>query len=275
MSFLPEVGLSEIFGPFAFFRENFGFIPNIFRAQTLRPDVLEAEPYMVDTVLLSDDILTRVQKEYILLVISAANLNTYCVAVHCEMLPALEVHEHTSDQIAVDHHHGRIYHTLIGITEDHDDAEDGTQNVFLKAFSRIDQFQGASKFSTWLMRIAINEALERLRARKKRQSLFEDGPEELDEVRPRQVEAWHDNPERLYAQKQLRELVEKELMKLPASYRVVVLLWDIEQLSTEEAAAALGLGIAALKTRLLRGRLMLREALAPHFLDRGERSACV
>jgi RNA polymerase sigma-70 factor, ECF subfamily len=394
--YLQAVNVSaETFAPFAFFRQKFGFIPNIFRAQTLRPDVLEAEAYMVGTVLLSDDILSRVQKEYILLVISAANLNTYCVAVHCEMLRALGVHEHTSDQIAVDHHHaglskadtalldvamklsqqpmafrrkdmdvprkhgfsaeqilecvvmtalttylntlqmglgtvpdfepkrvfevgaghapldleppsqagqedaatllvarvrggdvnafeelvhhyhGRIYHTLIGITEDREDAEDGTQNVFLKAFSRIDQFQGASKFSTWLTRIAINEALERLRARKKRQSLFEDGPEELDEFRPRQVEAWHDNPERLYSQKQLRELVEKELMKLPAGYRVVVLLRDIEQLSTEEAAATLGLGIATLKTRLLRGRLMLREALAPHFLDRGERSACV
>jgi uncharacterized peroxidase-related enzyme len=108
MSFLPEVGLPETFGPFAFFRENFGFIPNIFRAQTLRPDVLETEAYAVGTVLLSDDILTRVQKEYILLVISAANLNTYCVAVHCEMLRALGVPEDTSDQIAVDHHHARL-----------------------------------------------------------------------------------------------------------------------------------------------------------------------
>jgi RNA polymerase sigma-70 factor (ECF subfamily) len=79
----------------------------------------------------------------------------------------------------------------------------------------------------------------------------------------------------LYSQKQLRELVEKELMKLPASYRVVVLLRDIEQLSTAEAAAALGLGIAAVKSRLLRGRLMLREALAPHFLGRGKRRASV
>jgi uncharacterized peroxidase-related enzyme len=316
MPFLRAVDFSaEAFAPFAFFRQKFGFIPNIFRAQTLRPDVLEAEVYTVGTVLLSDDILTRVRKEYILLVISAANLNTYCVAVHCEMLRALGVPEDTSDQIAVDHHHAglseadtalldvalklskqprafrrkdmdvlrkhgfteeqilecvvmtalttylntlqmglgtvpdfepkrvfevragptpldleppaqaahedadahlvacvrggdlkafeelvrrhhrRIYHTLIGITENREDAEDGTQNVFLKAFRRIDQFQGASKFSTWLTRIAINEALERLRARKKRQSLFEDGPEEQDEFRPRHVEAWHDNPE--------------------------------------------------------------------------------
>jgi uncharacterized peroxidase-related enzyme len=91
------------FPPFAFFQEQFGFIPNIFRAQTLRPDVLEAEAGVIRAVLLTKDLLSRVQKERILLVISAANLNTYCVAVHCEMLRALGVSEEDSDQIAVDH----------------------------------------------------------------------------------------------------------------------------------------------------------------------------
>jgi uncharacterized peroxidase-related enzyme len=92
------------FPPFAFFHEQFGFIPNIFRAQTLRPDALEAEAGVIDAVLLTEDLLSRVQKECILLVISAANLNTYCVAVHCEMLRALGVSVEDSDQIAVDHH---------------------------------------------------------------------------------------------------------------------------------------------------------------------------
>ena len=96
------------------------------------------------------------------------------------------------------------------------------------------------------------------------------GSKGAEEFRPRQVQAWDDNPEQLYSKAQMRELVERALMKLPAGYRVVVMLRDIEQLSTEEAAAALGLGIAALKSRLLRGRLMLREALAPHFISRGK-----
>ena len=96
------------FTPFAFLREKFGFVPNIFRAQTLRPDVLEAEAQVIRTVLLTEDILTRVQKECILLVISAANLNTYCVAVHCEMLRAMGVPADDSDQIAVDHHQTRL-----------------------------------------------------------------------------------------------------------------------------------------------------------------------
>ncbi|HEY3124602.1 MAG TPA: peroxidase-related enzyme, partial [Thermoanaerobaculia bacterium] len=96
------------FPPFAFFRDRFGFVPNIFRAQTLRPDIVEAEAHVVGTVLLSDDVLSRTRKEYILLVISAANLNTYCVAVHCEMLRALGVATETSDQIAIDHRRAPI-----------------------------------------------------------------------------------------------------------------------------------------------------------------------
>ena len=81
----------ESFPPFAFFKERFGFIPNIFRAQTLRPDAVQVEANTIETVLLTEDILSRVQKEYILLAVSAAYLNTYCVAVHCEMLRGLGV----------------------------------------------------------------------------------------------------------------------------------------------------------------------------------------
>jgi len=91
--------------------------------------------------------------------------------------------------------------------------------------------------------------------------------------RPRQIQAWTDDPEQLYSQAETRSLVENGIMKLPPKYRVVVMLRDIEQLSTEDSAAALNLGIPALKARLLRGRLMLREALAPHFDTTGPKSA--
>ena len=163
-------------------------------------------------------------------------------------------------------HERRVYRTLIGITGNREDAEDGTQNAFLKAFQNIGKFQGAARFSTWLMRIAINEGLECLRRRRNLESLEEEDRESEEGFRPRQVQDWRDNPEQLYSETELRELVEDEVMKLPAKYRLVVMLRDIEQLSTEEAALALGLGLAALKTRLLRARLMLREALAPHFV---------
>jgi RNA polymerase sigma-70 factor (ECF subfamily) len=89
------------------------------------------------------------------------------------------------------------------------------------------------------------------------------------EFEPRLVLAWQDDPERLYQQVELRVLVERALTSLPLRYRTAVILRDVEQFSTTEAAAALGLPVPTLKTRLLRGRLMLREALAPYFV-RGE-----
>jgi uncharacterized peroxidase-related enzyme len=98
----------KTFEPFRFFQKSFGFIPNIFRAQTLQPDVLEAEAEAVGKVLLTEDVLTRVQKESILLVVSAANLNSYCVAVHCDMLRGLGMSSEESDQIAVDHNQSNL-----------------------------------------------------------------------------------------------------------------------------------------------------------------------
>ena len=162
-------------------------------------------------------------------------------------------------------HQGRVYRTLIGITGNREDAEDGAQNTFLKAFQHIGEFQAAAKFSTWLTRIAINEGLQQLRKRKNVESLDEPETDSEGGFRPRQVRAWEDSPEMAYSKTELRELVERELVKLPLKYRTVVVLRDLEEISTEEAGAALGLTVPALKTRLLRGRLMLREALAPHF----------
>lgn len=97
-------------------------------------------------------------------------------------------------------------------------------------------------------------------------ALYEDG--DGRQFRPRSVLAWADDPEQLYQRQELRALVERAVTSLPVPYRLAVLLRDLEQLSTAEAAAALGLGIPTLKTHLLRGRLMLREALAPHFVSR-------
>ena len=141
----------------------------------------------------------------------------------------------------------------------------------MKAYERLASFQGASTFATWLTRIAINEGLERLRGRKP----FEPLDEEADGSRgfsPGQIRDWEDNPEEAYAKTELKAIIERELLKLPPIYRTTVLLRDLEQLSTEEAAAALGLAIPTLKTRLLRGRLMLREFLSPHFTVSAQRA---
>jgi len=167
----------------------------------------------------------------------------------------------------IERHSRRVYRTLVGILGDPDEARDAMQDTFLKAFQHIGSFQQRSRFSTWLVSIASNTAIQRFRERKNVESLDDYGFESDDGFRPRQIQAWTDDPEKLYSQVEMRALVEKGVMSLPAKYRVVVMLRDVEQFPIEEAAIALGLGIPAVKARLLRGRLMLREALSPHFLS--------
>jgi RNA polymerase sigma-70 factor (ECF subfamily) len=370
-----------------FLREQLGFVPNLFRAQMLRADLVETEVHALDRILFTEDLLSRIQKESILLVVSAANLNTCSVAVHTQILSALGVPLEECDQIVQDHrtapislqdkalldevrklsrapfrpqtrfdrdvlgrhgftepqiveaivmagltnflgtlqfglgtvpdfpprrvfapkdlypasresrptlesfpvvdpdaelvarvqkgdvdgfeelvrrHSRRVFSTLAGMVGNEDDARDATQDVFLKAYEKISQFEGRSKFSTWLLTIAINTGTELLRRRKPFEPL--EGTDDDDDFRPRQVQSWANDPEQLFSAAQRSQLVREGILRLPEKYRVALILRDINQLSSEEAATALALGVPALKARVLRGRLMLRESLAPHFI---------
>ena len=161
------------------------------------------------------------------------------------------------------------------ITQNREDAEDVVQDAFLKAYQKLDQFQGNSKFYTWLVRIAVNEALMKLRKRKASKTVSIDEDVETDEgFVPREVADWSPNPEQLYKQAELGDILEKTIQGLPAGFRTVFVLRDVEGLSTEETADALGLSIPAVKSRLLRARLQLRERLSRHFKkkkDNGDR----
>ena len=159
-------------------------------------------------------------------------------------------------------HQQRIYRTLVAIVRNPEEAEDGLQNVFLSAFQHIGNFQGNSKFLTWLTRIAINEGTGRMRTRKEIENLGETSEDDVP-FRPRDVTAWGANPEDVYSRAELRQKVEQALLTLPAKYRIPVMLRDLEQFTAEQTAQALEITVPALKSRLLRGRLMLREALAP------------
>lgn len=152
------------------------------------------------------------------------------------------------------------------ITQNREDAEDVVQDAFLKAYENLGQFQGQSKFYTWLVRIAVNEALMKLRRRRPERmvSLDEDVKTEDDSI-PREVADWSPNPEQLYSQAELHDILSKTIQGLPPSFRTVFVLRDVEGLSTEEAAEALDLSIPAIKSRLLRARLQLRERLSRYF----------
>ena len=393
--YLPSPFLSsESFAPYATLYQTHGFIPNFFRSQSLRPDLLEAEIEAVGKILQPEDILTRVQKEAILLAVSAANLNSYCVAVHSNILRGRGVAEEEGDQIAVDHHlsalseadkalidcaiklgarHAEfsprdvdelrtwsfteeqilesiavvalnnfsnflqmglgfepdfdvpaafqrsivkpfappgtpmagdpaiptlvtaiadpdaelvaqaqagnldafeklvrrntqsVFRALVAILGDTDEAQDVMQEVFLSAFKHIARFEGRSKVSTWFASIARNAAFQHIRKRKDTESLDSADSGEDGDFRPRQVRAWQDDPEQSYSKAQVRKLVEKGILQLSPTYRTVLMLRDIEQLSTDEVARRLGLSVPTVKTRLFRGRLMLRESLSPYF----------
>jgi RNA polymerase sigma-70 factor (ECF subfamily) len=155
------------------------------------------------------------------------------------------------------------------ITQNREDAEDVVQDAFLKAFQNLGQFQGQSKFYTWLVRIAVNEALMRLRRRRPERmvSIDEDVKTEEDSI-PREIADWSPNPEQLYNQGELKEILQKTIQGLPESFRTVFILRDVEGLSTEETADALGLSVPAVKSRLLRARLQLRERLTKYFKRR-------
>ncbi len=155
------------------------------------------------------------------------------------------------------------------ITQNREDAEDVVQEAFLKAYGNLAQFQEQSKFYTWLVRIAVNEALMKLRRRKPERTVSLD--EEIkteDDSLPREIADWSPNPEQLYNQSELREILSKTIQGLPPGFRTVFVLRDVEGLSTEETAAALELSVPAVKSRLLRARLHLRERLGRYFQKR-------
>jgi len=388
VGFLPEVDETLSAESLTTLKRNFGLAPRIYRALMIRPDLVDAQVRFLDQLLFTKGALTRVQKEFILLAVSAENNNSYFPVLHCQTLQFLGVKPEQSQQVAIDHreanlsepdvalldfarklastphsftdldvdslrkadfndeqileavlmvgltqflnciqmglgtepdfkpritfpvkevnppivserqivepelpgefvsddpdfeivarvrkgetdafeelvrkHGRRVYRSLLGIVGSPQDAEDALQDAFFKAFQHLPHFEGRSKFSTWLVRIAINTGLQRVRSRKEFDRIDEDD----EEFRPRNIQAWTETPEDFYSREELRRLVETEVMKLPVKYRVALILRDLEAVSTEEAAAALGLSIPGLKARVLRGRLMLRESMVPYF----------
>ena len=158
----------------------------------------------------------------------------------------------------------RVYAAAFAILRNEADADDCAQEAVLKAFKNIRQFRAESKFSTWLIQIAVNEA--RMRRRRERANLIEPiekAQGEDESYTPRDFADWREIPSEALERKEVREKLGEALGTLGQIYREVFVLRDVEQLSIEETAKALGISTASVKTRLLRARLMLRDLLAP------------
>ncbi len=171
----------------------------------------------------------------------------------------------------VERHERAIFRLAQHITQNAQDAEDVLQETFLRAFEHLDEFRGDSKFSTWLVRIAVNQALMKLRKRKSDRSVSLDETFDTGEdVVVREIAVWEGDPEQLYSQAELRNILASAIDSLPPIFRTVFALRDIEELSTEETAQILNLSVPAVKSRLLRARLQLREKLTRYFKRKGD-----
>jgi len=169
----------------------------------------------------------------------------------------------------VDAYYSKIYRLAIRMLNQQQDAEDVLQETFLKAYRGLKSFDGRSKISTWLFRIATNEALMILR-RKHPEMVSIDEPVETEEgeQEPLQIIDWCCLPEEELLSEETRERLDAAVQKLPERLRVVFLLRDMNDLSTHETAEVLGLSDTAVKTRLSRARLRLREELSMYFGER-------
>ena len=165
----------------------------------------------------------------------------------------------------------KIFRLAKNITNNEEDAEDILQETFLKAYSHISGFQGNSKFYTWLVRIAVNEALMKLRKRRSDRTVsLDEGVDTGEDLVVREIAVWDDDPEQRYSQTEIRAILDEAVTSLKPAFRAVFVLRDIEELSTEETAAMLDLSIPAVKSRLLRARLQLREKLTRFFKRKGD-----
>jgi RNA polymerase sigma-70 factor, ECF subfamily len=174
----------------------------------------------------------------------------------------------TAFEELVSRYERKIFRLTMNITRNREDAEDAMQDAFMKAYSHLSTFQEDSRFYTWLVRIAANEALMRLRKRRPNQFSLDEPIEGDEDLMPREIQDWGPSPEQRYAQSEMHEILDKVIDELSPDYRSVFVLRDIEQLSTQETAATVGISEAAVKSRLLRARLKLREKLDRLLRDR-------
>jgi RNA polymerase sigma-70 factor (ECF subfamily) len=155
----------------------------------------------------------------------------------------------------------KIFRLALRITGNQEDASDALQEAFMKAYANLKTFHGDSRFYTWLARIAVNEALTKLRKRLAHKQVSLDD----DNVVVQEIADFCDNPEQRYAKTETREIVQEAIHTLTPALRTVLLLQYLEDFTSEQIAQRLGLSVPAVKSRLMRARLKLRPKLGRHF----------
>jgi RNA polymerase sigma-70 factor (ECF subfamily) len=186
-------------------------------------------------------------------------------ASEAALVEAARRHDPDAFEEIVTRYGARIFLLARNITRNREDAEEVSQDSFARAFLHVDSFRGDSRFYTWLARIAINQALMKLRTRRRRElrHVYPDTPEEVEFCT--EVADDTPTPEQQCSQKEVQRILASAMEELPLASREVLQLREVEERSTAETARILGLSISAVKSRMLRGRQKLRQALTKHF----------
>jgi RNA polymerase sigma-70 factor, ECF subfamily len=175
-------------------------------------------------------------------------------------------HDRSEYALLVETYTDRLYRLAARMTGNDQDAEDVLQETFIKVFKNIEGFKGHSSLSTWIYRIAMNEALMLLR-RHNPEGFSLDEENENEDMTPREVAAWDPLPEQTLMSTEMNRHLNEAVLRLPETLRSVFLLRDTEQFSVKETADALGITEGTVKVRLLRARLKLRENLNAYFRE--------
>lgn len=183
----------------------------------------------------------------------------------------VETHDKEAFNEIVNRYANKIYRLALRITHDRSDAEDARQKVFVTLIEKLSAFRGDSRFSTWLYGVALNACYWHLRVEKKykRAVSLEDyfAHDEDGTLKEVQIKDWRNNPDEALSSKETMEAIERATKELPASYRTVFHLRDVEGLSNEEAAEILGVSLPNVKSRIHRARLYLRDKLSDYFYE--------
>jgi RNA polymerase sigma-70 factor (ECF subfamily) len=183
------------------------------------------------------------------------------------LIAAAQAGDSTAFVTLLNQYSRHIYRLAVSITGNHHDAEDVLQETSLRAYTALSDFEGNSRFYTWLVRIAVNVALGKLRKRAlwKESSIDEPRESENGDYIPLEIESWGENPEKACLNNELQKILAEVIQILDPKSRTIFTLRDVEKFSIEETANLLGLSIPVIKTRLLRSRLKLREELTKYF----------
>jgi len=175
----------------------------------------------------------------------------------------------------VDHHEKRLYIHAMKILQNREDAEDVVHTAFINAMEHLAQFRGETSFATWVTRIATNTALKSLRKQSGLESVsLNEITEEHEEgliPHPEYIADWRGDPLKIVEGRELQDILDEAIEKLPEKHRLVFVLRDVIGMSIEETRNALGISVANVKVRLLRARLALRETLTRRFGDTDKR----